>query len=192
MSEKKAAAATANPLTEMATNGVESGDKVERIRELIFGTYIRDYAQKFDLLNREISRLNRELERANQQLRDQETNFKRQLREESERLATQGQEQERRLVQQLQEQDHRQTQELESVDQKQSERLQALDQLMQNGDRELLEKLGELTEQLNDLKVDRSTLGDLFLELGSSLKSNSAAPLTTNLDLLDQLTAELA
>lgn len=192
MSEKKAATTAANSLSEMATNGIESGDKVERIRELIFGTYIRDYAQKFDLLNREISRLNRELERANQQLRDQEVSFKRQLREESERLATQSQEQERRLAQQLQDQDRRQTQELEALEQKQTERLQALDQLMQNGDRELLEKLRELTEQLNDLKVDRSTLGDLFLELGNSLKSKSADPLTKNLDLLDQLAAELA
>jgi hypothetical protein len=36
MSEKKAATAAANSLSEMATNGIESGDKVERIRELIY------------------------------------------------------------------------------------------------------------------------------------------------------------
>jgi DNA repair exonuclease SbcCD ATPase subunit len=194
MSDKKGAA---NPIAEMASSvsdGSErmSGDKVERIRELIFGAQMRDYNQKFDLANREVSRLNRELERLNQQLRDQESAFKRQVRDEVERINNQLQEQDRRQAQQLQETDRRQTQELEALEQKHSQRLQELDRIMHAGDRELLDKLRQLTDQLNDLKVDRSTLGNLLIDLGNSLKGDSPAPLTDDLDVLDQLSAELA
>jgi uncharacterized phage infection (PIP) family protein YhgE len=193
MSDKKAAA---NPLSEVANNVItnsvtESSDKVERIRELIFGAQMRDYAQKFDGVNREVSRLNRELERLNQLLRDQESAFKRQLREETERLTNQLLEQDRRQTQQLQEVDRRQTQEVEALEQKHTQRLQELDHVMHMGDRDLLEKLRQLTDQLNDLKVDRSTLGNLLVDLGNSLKRDTPTPLTADLDVLDQLSAEL-
>jgi predicted RNase H-like nuclease (RuvC/YqgF family) len=192
MSDKKTATATSNSIAEM-TNGVaESGDKIERIRELIFGAHIRDYGQKFDLLSREISRLNREIERLNQQLRDQESATKRQLRDESERLSNQLQEQDRRQTQQLQEFDRRQTTEVEALEQKHGQRMQEMDRVALAGDRDLLEKLRELTDQLNDLKVDRVSLGDLLVNLGSSLKQNAPGPLTGDLDVLDQLSAELA
>lgn len=190
MSNKKAA--TANPIAEMAGSIAESGDKVERIRELIFGAYIRDYAQKFDLANRELARLNREIERLNQALRDHESAYKRQLREEVERLTNQLQEQDQRQLRQLQELDQRQTQETEALAQKHSARMQEMDRAMVAGDRDLLDKLRELTDQLNDLKVDRSTLGDLLVDLGNSLKQDTPSPITAELDILDQLSAELA
>ncbi|RIK35100.1 MAG: hypothetical protein DCC55_31350 [Chloroflexi bacterium] len=189
MSNKKAAS---NPIAEMASSVAESGDKVERIRELIFGAHMRDYAQKFDLINREVTRLNREIERLNQLLRDQDNAHKRQLRDEVERLTAQLHEQDQRQTQQLQEVDQRQTRETESLAQKQSERMQEMDRVMATGDRDLLDKLRELADQLNDLKVDRSTLGDLLVDLGNSLKKNAPAPLTDDIDVLDQLSAELA
>lgn len=189
MSEKKAAA---NPIADMANSVTESSDKVERIREIVFGAHMRDYAQKFDLLNRELSRLNREVERLNQQLRDQESGFKRQLRDEGERFNNQLQEQDRRQTQQLESLDKRQTQEIETLAEKQTQRMQELDQIMHTGDRDLLEKLRELSAQLNDLKVDRVTLGDLLVDLGSNLKKHSPPPIGAELDVLDQLTAELA
>ncbi|HMN26787.1 MAG TPA: hypothetical protein PKE45_01440 [Caldilineaceae bacterium] len=190
MSDKKQAAT--NSIAEMTSSVAESGDKVERIRELIFGGHIREYGQKFDLLNREISRLNREIERLNQQLRDQESVAKRQLRDESERLNTQLQEQDRRQSQQLQEVDRRQTAEVEALEQKHSQRMQEMDRVTLASDRDLLEKLRVLTDQLNDIKVDRVSLGDLLVNLGSSLKQNTPAPLTGDLDVLDQLSGDLA
>jgi phage-related minor tail protein len=176
----------------MVGSVAESGDKVERIRELIFGAYIRDYAQKFDLANREMTRLNREIERLNQALRDHESAYKRQLREEVERVTGQLQAQDQRQMSQLQELDQRQTQEIEALAQKQSARMQEMDRVMVSGDRDLLDKLRELTDQLNDLKVDRSTLGDLLVDLGNSLKQDTPAPITAEIDILDQLSAELA
>jgi phage-related minor tail protein len=170
----------------------ESTDKVERIREIVFGAHMREYTQKFDLANREMARLNREIERLNQQLRDQEALFKRQLRDEVERLALQIQEMDKRQTHQLQELDKQQTQEVEALEQKQSQRMQELDQIMHRSDRDLLNKLRELSEQLNHMKVDRSTLGELLMELGAGLKSNAPAALASEIDVLDELGMELA
>ena len=192
MSDKK----TAMPLPDVTGNGPESADKVERIREIAFGAQMRDYTQKFDLVNKELSRLNREIERLNQQLRDQESLHKRQLREESERLAAQLHEQDRRLTQQLQDLDKRETNEFEEITQKFTQRIQELDQVMHSSDRNLLDKLRDLSDQLNHVKVDRASLGDWLVELGSNLKAKAPAPLTAEVDELDQvfsqLTADLA
>lgn len=190
MSDKKTKSAL-NPLADMASSVAESGDKVERIRELIFGAHMRDYAQKFDQVNRELSRLSREAERLNQQLREQEAMYKRQLRDEAERLNTQLQEQDHRHIEQVQDLERRQSQEVASLEQKHAQRLQELDHVMHAGDRDLLDKLRELTDQLNDLKVDRATLGDLLVGLGQSLKQDAPPPIDAEIDVLDQLTAEL-
>jgi phage-related minor tail protein len=188
MSEKKATV----QLSDVGGNLSESTDKVERIREIIFGAQMREYTQKFDLTNREMTRLNREIERLNQQLRDQEALFKRQLRDELERLTAQLQEMDKRQSQQLQELDRQQTQEVEALEQKQAQRIQELDQVMHRSDRELLNKLRELSEQLNHMKVDRATLGELLMELGSGLKNNAPAALASEIDVLDELGMELA
>ena len=190
MSDKKARSAP-NPLADMASSVAESGDKVERIRELIFGAHMRDYAQKFDQMNRELSRLSREAERLNQQLREQEATFKRQLREEAERLNTQLQDQDHRQTEQVQALERRQSQEVSTLEQKHAQRLQELDHVMHAGDRDLLNKLRELTDQLNDIKVDRATLGDLLMDLGQSLKHDAPPPIDAEIDVLDQLSAEL-
>lgn len=192
MSDKR----TIMPLPDPTINSGEATDKVERIREIIFGAQMRDYAQKFELVNREVARLSREVERLNQQLRDQENAFKRQLREESERLAAQVQEQDRRLTQQVHDLDQREMGELEALTRQFTQRLQELDQVIHSGDRDLLNKLRDLAEQLNAIKVDRSTLGDWLVELGANLKANAPAPLAAEIDDLDQvlsqLTADLA
>ena len=82
MSTQKAA----DTLTDGLGSVTSSVDKVERIREIIFGAQSRDYAQKFENVQRELLRLNREVEQLNEQLREQEKSFKKQVREEAERL----------------------------------------------------------------------------------------------------------
>jgi phage host-nuclease inhibitor protein Gam len=171
--------------------GIESADKVERIRELIFGAQMREYGQKFEAANREIARLSREVERLSGQLRDQETAHKRQLREETERLAAQLHEQAQRQTQHLQELGTKQSQELTTVDQKQTQQIRHLDQLLHTTERDLSTQLRTLTEQLNQSKVDRTLLGELLIHVGTSLRTNDAAPLSDELDLLDQLELEL-
>jgi DNA repair exonuclease SbcCD ATPase subunit len=187
MSDKKNAGA----LTDVAGSVTESTEKVERIREIIFGAQTREYAQKFDAIQRENTRLNREIERLNEQLREQEKAFKKQLRDEVERLTTQLQEQDQRQATQLAEVGKQQTLDLQELDQKQNARAQSLDALLHTTERELLRKLGELSNQLNHVKVDRTTLGQLLVDLGSSLHTNAPSPLNAEIDPLDRLSAEI-
>jgi DNA repair exonuclease SbcCD ATPase subunit len=187
VSDKK----TGGSLTEVTGNVTESTEKVERIREIIFGAQIREYAQKFDAIQRENTRLTREIERLNEQLREQEKAFKKQLRDEVERLTTQLHEQDQRQAMQLAELGKQQALDLQELDQKQSARAQSLDTLLHSSERELLRKLGELSNQLNHVKVDRTTLGQLLVDLGSSLNANAPSPLTAEIDPLDRLSAEI-
>ncbi len=57
------------PSTPSATN--VSGDsprEVERIRDILFGTQMRDYAQQFDLVTRDLERLRQAIDQLNEQL----------------------------------------------------------------------------------------------------------------------------
>ena len=61
--------------------------------------------------------------------------------------------------------------------------LQGLRQELRKADAELREELRLLTQRLTDDKADRSTLGDLFIELGSHVKTGgSLADLLKTLD----------
>lgn len=48
----------------------EALQKVDRVRDIIFGHQMRDYEQRFQLVQRDIQRLQQELDRLNEQLTD--------------------------------------------------------------------------------------------------------------------------
>ena len=103
---------------------------VGRIREIIFGSQMRDYEQRFRLLQRDLEGLQGEL----QALREQ--------------LSAQGKEQDTKL--------------------------QALRDDTRQSDDDLRAEMREAVDRLTMDKVDRSTLGDLLIELGNRLKQDSA------------------
>lgn len=51
-----------------------SSQDVERIRDIIFGTQMRDYQQLFEALQRDVARLQQELDQLNEQLAEQDSN----------------------------------------------------------------------------------------------------------------------
>ena len=51
----------------------ESTQEVERIRDIIFGTQMRDYDRQFQTLQRDLERLQQEIDRLNEQLADQDS-----------------------------------------------------------------------------------------------------------------------
>ena len=55
-----------------ATSQAESAQEVERIRDIIFGTQMRDYDQQFQTMQRDLERLEQEIDRLNEQLVDQD------------------------------------------------------------------------------------------------------------------------
>jgi hypothetical protein len=103
---------------------------VGRIREIIFGSQMRDYEQRFRLLQRDLEGLQGELEA-------------------------------------LREQSGAQDKELDK-------KLQKLRDDTRQSDDDLRAEMREAVDRLTTEKVDRSTLGDLLIELGNHLKQDSA------------------
>jgi len=169
-----------------------SADKVERIREILFGAQMRDYTQRFDTITRDVTRLNQEVARLGEQMREQEARLRKELRQEVEHLSSLLQDQDRKQQQQLQQLDQRLTNQLQELDRKHTEGAQKLAYNLQQLEQHLRAELHDLSRRLNSMKVDRPTLGELLIGIGTSLKSNEPEPLQLQADLLDQLNDSLA
>jgi chromosome segregation ATPase len=117
--------------------------EVVRIRDIIFGSQMQDYEQRFDVVQRDLDRLQQEIDRLSEQLADQDGN--------------------------------------------QSKKLQNLRQEMRKADKDLREELRQTAQKLMTDKVDRVAMGDLFIELGTHLKTGgSLADLLKDLGELEQ------
>jgi chromosome segregation ATPase len=117
--------------------------EVARIRDIIFGSQMQDYEQRFDVVQRDLDRLQQEIDRLSEQLADQDGN--------------------------------------------QSKKLQNLRQEMRKADKDLREELRQAAQKLMTDKVDRVAMGDLFIELGTHLKTGgSLVDLLKDLGKLEQ------
>lgn len=122
-----------------ATPQVEAPREVDRIRDIILGPQLREYEQRFQIIQRDLERLQQELDHLTEQLANQ--------------------------------------------DSEQSKKLQALRRDMRQGDDDLRGELRQTAQKLTTDKVDRVTLGELFVELGTHLKmGGSLADLLKGLD----------
>ena len=107
-----------------------SEQEVDRIREIIFGTQMRDYHQQFQSVQRDLDRLQGEIDRLSEQLAEQ--------------------------------------------DGAQSKKLQTLRQEMRKADDELRDELRQTAQKLGTEKMDRVALGEMFIELGTQLKTGGS------------------
>ena len=107
-----------------------SAQEVDRIRDIIFGSQMRDYEQTFQVMQRDLERLQGEVDRLTEQLGDQ--------------------------------------------DSEQSKKLQSLRQEMRKADDSLRDELRETAQNLVTDKVDRLALAEMFIELGSQLKTGGS------------------
>lgn len=62
-----------------AASSLESGQSVDRIRDIIFGSQMRDYEQRFQVFKRDLDRLQQELDNLAEQLTDQDNSNNRKL-----------------------------------------------------------------------------------------------------------------
>ena len=113
-----------------AASETEPAQEVERIRDIIFGTQMRDYEQKFQTVQRGLDRLQAEIDRLTEQLGDQDSD--------------------------------------------QGKKLQNLRQEMRKADNGLRDELRETSQKLATDKIDRAALGELFIELGTQLKTGGS------------------
>lgn len=115
----------ANRQTE-AQSELQSTREIHRIRDIIFGPQMRDYEQRFQMLQRDLERLQQEVDRLTAQLSEQDSS--------------------------------------------QAKKLQSLRGEMRKADDGLRDELRETAQTLTSDKVDRVSLGELFVELGEHLK----------------------
>ena len=108
----------------------EALQKVDRVRDIIFGHQMRDYEQRFQLVQRDIQRLQQDLDRLAEHLTEHNT--------------------------------------------EQVKKFQTFRQEMRQADDSLREEIRHVSHRLTDDKVDRLALGELFVELGSHLKSGGS------------------
>ena len=113
-----------------ATPQLEAGQDVDRIREIIFGSQMRDYQQRFQSLQRDLARHQQEIDHL------------------AEQLAEQGSDQ--------------------------GKKLQSLRQELRQADEGLRDELRQTGQKLAAEKVDRVVLGELFIELGTHLKTGGS------------------
>ena len=57
---------------EQATSSAGAAQEVERIRDIIFGSQMRDYEQRFQVVQRDLNRLQQELDRLADQVSEQD------------------------------------------------------------------------------------------------------------------------
>jgi predicted nucleic acid-binding Zn-ribbon protein len=113
-----------------ATSAVESAQEMDRVRDIIFGPQMRDYAQRFQAVERDLERLQQEIDRLAEGLADQDSS--------------------------------------------QTKKLQNLRREMRRADDGLRDELRQTAQRLTDDKVDRVALGELFIELGTHLKTGGS------------------
>ena len=113
-----------------ATSAVESVQEMDRVRDIIFGPQMRDYAQRFQAVERDLERLQQEIDRLAEGLADQDSS--------------------------------------------QTKKLQNLRREMRRADDGLRDELRQTAQRLTDDKVDRVALGELFIELGTHLKTGGS------------------
>ena len=108
----------------------KSANELERVRDIIFGSQMKQYEKSFSTLQQDVGRLQQEIARLNAQLTEWETG--------------------------------------------QTKKSQVLRQEMTDNDAEIRSELRQVTQQLDSDKVDRSMLGELFIELGNQIKTGGS------------------
>lgn len=155
-------------------------ESVDRIRDIIFGPKMRDYEQRFEALVRDLNRLQGEVDRLNELIATKDAAQGKQLQ-----AARQETRQANESLQAALKAEAAQLgSALEDQDRGHKDALQAMRQELRAADADLRDELRAVVQRLTEDKTDRSTLGELFIELGSHIKDGgSLSDLLQGLDL---------
>ena len=100
-----------------------STEKLDRIRDIVFGSQIREYTQRFTVINNDLSRLQQQITDLSEQVSQQEKLQTSRLREQDERLSEQLQEQQRQFSKQIQDLNLQLTQGLQTAEEQRAQSL---------------------------------------------------------------------
>lgn len=138
-----------------------SGDSVERIRDIIFGEQIQDYSAKFEQIWTQFSAVDQRLESIHNKLAEHERDIDSQLEQQRKKFDA--------ALKQL---DSDFSQQLADAAVETQQKADALNKTIVALSKSTKKDLKKATEQLADLKMDRASLGEMFLHLGQSLLTN--------------------
>jgi len=191
--------------------GIDSVQKVERIREIVFGAQMRDYDQRFNNVTRDYARLQQEMANANKQILSQIKQLGDQLHELNERLDAKIGNQSQQLIARIEEVDNRQTAQLRNLDTRVNEELhrheaelaqqvqklttsateqfERMQQSLHMTSEDIRSELRENAEHLSNVKTDRMTLGQLLIEMGNDLQKGDSDSVFSK--LLNELSGDL-
>lgn len=108
----------------------KSAQEIERIRDIIFGTQMRQYEQLVARLQQDLQRLEQQVSHLNEQAAERETEH--------------------------------------------SKTVHLLRQEIRDADSGLRDEVRQLTQQLEEEKVGRTLLGELFIEMGNQIKAGGS------------------
>ena len=148
----------------------ENPREVDRIRDIIFGSQMRDYEGKFEAFVRDAARLQRELDQLNEQLAAQSAAQVKNLQAARQELRQADADLRSELKLTL----DGVTAEVAENHAAQGQNLQALRQELRAADGDLRDELRATAARLTDEKMDRATLGDLFIEMGNHIKTGGS------------------
>jgi len=175
--------------TELKAAPASGNEKLERIREIVFGQQSREYAQMFERVHRDVSRLQQEVNTLNDQALAQKRSFQARLDQQVENHATQLQEVQQQFTQRLKKLDNEYRIKQAEVDEKQSQDIQELQRMVHRIQDELYNEMRQTSERLTEDKTDRVSLGELLIELGTNLREGPSNSLMAG--LLDELNEDL-
>lgn len=184
-------AVTEITMQEAGTEAVSStgNEKLERIREIVFGQQSREYAQYFERINRDINRLQQEVNTLNDQALAQKRTFQAKLDQQTENHATQLQDVQQQFSQQLKRLENEYRTKQAEIDEKQSQDIQELQRMVHRIQDEVYNEMRQTSERLTEEKTDRVALGELLIELGTNLREGPSESLMAG--LLEQLNEDL-
>lgn len=190
---------------------VESAQKVERIRNIVFGSQMREYEQRFTTINRDIARAQQEIAQTNEQLLAQGKQLSGQIHDLGERLNARLNEQvqlltkriddveraqaakmgelDERFTKQLHAQESELARQVKALTEDATEQTKRLQQAIHTLDEDIRAELRSHAERLGETKMDRTTLGQLLIEMGNDLQEGIGgsvfSKLMHDLDSLD-------
>lgn len=152
---------------------VDTPDKVERIRELIFGPQLRDISNQFDSMDKRLERLEKEISAISADLQEQITKNQENLNALEQRITAQLNDLDKRLVEQMGRVDARLGEQIQGIDNRLSQRLDSLLKDIRELEKATNSELRRTADEIDQTKLDRFSLGELFAQLGQGLKEST-------------------
>lgn len=139
-------------------------NSVDRIRDIIFGEQIQDYSAKFDEIATQLSAIDARLAQINDRISEHERDVDSQI-----------QHQKQKFESDLAQLDSEFTKQLADLAEETQQRADSIKSSVSTLGKKVRKEMRESAQELSTLKMDRGTLGDLFVQMGEVLVANEPA-----------------